>query len=333
MSKKRARFETLKSVREEVRNDIGKGPECKPNTLSRYLLKQWALGEMSAQQVQRIAEASSNDFSVLGHSASELPELEALANLGSRGVNPSKATQDLIKKLVPTNIIRSPVMVPLKKDRGEDFESMKQYFFLPHILFASIYEHYPRIWNTRILPQPSSLPAWWSSMKDTQFSVAHKSKMKDNWDRWAIPISIHGDGVGVVGVGKPWQKTKVYYSWQSMVGAGGHMETMMFIGSVWKHMISKAPSGDTRNTMWSMFGWSLKWLSRGEWPDKKWDGKPWPPGSWEAQKAAYDKKLAGGYKAWVVIMKGDLEYLYEESLANTMQNMLQNCNAKKPRKI
>ena len=138
----------------------------------------------------------------------------------------------------------------------------------------------------------------------------YRDQMTGNWKQRAIPLSFHGDGVPVTGVGKSWSKTKVYYSWESLLASGDTMETMIYIYGCWKHAFVKTSSADTRREIWQILSWSFSWLAKGEWPDKDWHTKPWPANSWMAQKAG-ERVLAGGYKGWLLFMKGDLEFLWE----------------------
>ena len=63
--------------------------------LAELLTHKWAWGELSLQEVQRIASAANNDFE--GQSCKAPKELELLANLGSKGRFPNNMHSELLK--------------------------------------------------------------------------------------------------------------------------------------------------------------------------------------------------------------------------------------------
>jgi hypothetical protein len=66
-------------------------------------------------------------------------------------------------------------------------------------------------------------------------------------------------------------------------------------------------ASDGRKRAWKRSCWSLTALYHGKWPMNDDLGRPWPPGSEDAQRAGLD--LAGGFRAILYVIKGDLDYL------------------------
>ena len=53
--------------------------------------------------------------------------------------------------------------------------------------------------------------------------------------------------------------------------------------------------------------WSLEALFKGVWPTQDWNGRKWEKGSLDSQRAG--KPLAQGFRACLVAVTGDLDYL------------------------
>ena len=134
--------------------------------------------------------------------------------------------------------------------------------FLPHIFFSCLYNFYPSVWKARVLPSQSALEKYWSTMQHTSAMKFFRKNMTSNWASFTIPLALHGDAVPVVGVGKNWQKSKLYWSWQSLVGSGTVMQTMFYICGIWKHVLAEAEGNDTRDQCYKISAWSFRWLAK-----------------------------------------------------------------------
>ena len=76
--------------------------------------------------------------------------------------------------------------------------------------------------------------------------IGHPIKAIPNWKRRCFPLSFHGDGVPVTGVGKSWSRTMHMYSVSSMVGAGTTLQNMLLIWAVFKDAIKTGARLDQR---------------------------------------------------------------------------------------
>eukprot|EP00969_Alexandrium_andersonii_P303175 13401228-Alexandrium_andersonii.AAC.1 len=69
---------------------------------------------------------------------------------------------------------------------------------------------------------PDTLKGFWKHVamsKDPRLAN-HPMIQRANWAEKAIPISLHGDGVPAIGVGKAGSKSYDCYSWQSLLAHG-----------------------------------------------------------------------------------------------------------------
>ncbi len=61
---------------------------------------------------------------------------------------------------------------------------------------------------------------FWDGMAAHPALAAHPMLGVDDWSRTFIPLSLHGDGVPVTGVGKAWSKGVESYSFTSVLAEG-----------------------------------------------------------------------------------------------------------------
>lgn len=84
----------------------------------------------------------------------------------------------------------------------------------------------------------------------------------------------NGDEVPITGIGKSWAQQMVVMSWSSMVGFGTTNAAQFLIYGLFEKLraISQDVGKDTLNRFLTMLAWSLRWLLRGQWPDRDVDG-------------------------------------------------------------
>ena len=121
-----------------------------------------------------------------------------------------------------------------------------------------------------------------------------------------IPISIHGDGLPISGVGKSWQASAEAFSWCSMLSRGSTLATNFLIHFVYKTLTVKGGTHQTMEQIWRLICWSLDSLARGLWPEMDPHGQAWPQGSPDARRAG--TALAGGWCGILWCIRGDLEH-------------------------
>eukprot|EP00969_Alexandrium_andersonii_P345620 15276717-Alexandrium_andersonii.AAC.1 len=95
---------------------------------------------------------------------------------------------------------------------------------LPHVLFSLLFHNYPAAFKARVCPGPDKLKHFWSEMRGHPQLENHPMLDIDGYDTKVIPLSLHGDGVPIVGVGKKWHKSLTFYTWASMVWSGSTKE-------------------------------------------------------------------------------------------------------------
>ena len=137
---------------------------------------------------------------------------------------------------------------------------------------------------------------------------------------FAVPISLHGDGVPVFGVGKSSTVTFDTYSIQSLFVFGATLKVKQYICGVFADLIAD----DTSLEMWRIMCWSLHWLYKGRWPPVDCYGKPWARER-TADIALADTELADGLFCPLLALKGDLDY-FAKSLKLRHYNANEMCD-------
>ena len=125
----------------------------------------------------------------------------------------------------------------------------------------------------------------------------------ENWRGRVVPLSLHGDAVPCVAVGKPGTKSFDVLSLQGILGRGSTKELKLYIFGLFE--LSKTDAGMDR--VWKELNWSLEHLLTGLWPAVDSEGNAFPAGTLDADRAG--SKLAGGYSAVVWALKADLDHL------------------------
>ena len=122
-------------------------------------------------------------------------------------------------------------------------------------------------------PGRDRLRAFWESQSNSPQLQGHPIKQIRNWKERCIPLSFHGDGVPVVGVGKSWSKSMTMYSFSSVVGLGTTIQSMWLIWAVFKDVCSGGGLRDTRFVFYRRLCWSFAALYTGLWPERDWLGR------------------------------------------------------------
>jgi len=102
-----------------------------------------------------------------------------------------------------------------------------------------------------------------------------------NWNRRAIPIFFHGDGVPTTGVGKAWGKSLNVFDWGSLLALGVTREIVFWIWAVFAEVASPR----AMKLFWKILKWSFNALWSGKHPFADFHGHPYPAGSPEALRA------------------------------------------------
>ena len=200
-------------------------PETRTRTRSKILtavLEEWSLGKMSPQKVQRFMFAAKLDIQECG---GQVPfDIELVAGIGSSGAHPEHCERDL-QNLVGKKLTEPYVLqFPLNCNSPAGWHLVEQELWLPHQVFASIFEHYPTAFEAKIQGQHGEVEKFWAAMQGTPQLVGHPVLGIPDYNTCAIPLSLHGDGVPITGVGKSWGKSMDVWSWCSLLASGRTIE-------------------------------------------------------------------------------------------------------------
>ena len=182
------------------------------SALAKFLIESWAKGELSPQKVQQIAELAFLDMSQIGNV--QFKTLEKLAALGNHGASAQNCHRDLLHLAKLYSKLPQPSLhsIHFKK------KTSVQNIFLPHEVFASLFHDYPETWKEVILPHSGKLKEFWKVAKNHPCMEGHP--LEASGQQWAIPLSVHGDGVPTSGAGKVSCKMFTNFSWGSLLGEG-----------------------------------------------------------------------------------------------------------------
>ena len=302
---------TSKKRRQAAENEVMQ------SVLAQFLIMQWAWGYMSPQDVQRISHLAREDIMRLTGSDHTLPDIDILASIGTNGRYPRNMNRDLQAKY-GANRLSKPLttQMPMMTLSQEFVAAAEQNIFLPHVLFSDLYNQYPNAWRDRICPSMEKLNEFWSEMEGSPQLRDHPITQLENYQSRAIPLSIHGDGVPVTGVGKTWGKSLDVFSWCSLLGVGLTIECNFFIWSIFQKLCCRATLFNTKARFWRILVWSLQILQTGLWPDFDWNGNRDPRGGTPLAG------VVGSYFVGVLwVLRGDLDYLCKEMfLPNSSRN-------------
>ena len=144
--------------------------------------------------------------------------------------------------------------------------------------------------------------------KDPRFAELQKSEIvqRPDWKNKTVPLSIHGDAVPVIQVGKPGTKSLDVTSHQSILAKNSSsLRVKQPVTAIFEQ--NKAPT--TEAEVGAVLRWSYEALAAGRWPSMDHHGRRYDldPTSAEAQLAG--QSLAGGYCGVLYLIKSDLDYL------------------------
>ena len=280
------------------------------SVLARYLIQCWSWGELSLPHVQKIGALVATDLKNYKNGEMNIDELEVLAGLGTHGFYPNHMHAEIMRKLPPTKLPQPCVCdMPLLSSDHVTSVLKPQSIIWPHELFSTLYHEYPWHFRKTVVPSTAKLHAFWDSQ---EFNVAlhgHPVQRREGWRDLAVPISVHGDGVPVVGVGKGWSMSLEILTWMSLLGVGSTLETNFYIYSIFKDLVVEGETvgTDTYKTFWRKLRWSMMALWRGTFPFTDENGHPLHGPS--ACKAG--EPLAGGFFGVMYVLRGDLEWAWE----------------------
>ena len=93
------------------------------------------------------------------------------------------------------------VEIPIKTPKA-GFARVQQEFVLPHQLFAALYECHPEKFRQCLLGAEGKMTEFWEAARKHPMLTNHAILSRRDYRTKGIPISLHGDGVPVAGIGK-----------------------------------------------------------------------------------------------------------------------------------
>lgn len=166
------------------------------SALASYLVEQWSWGHMSAPQIQKIASLAEAD-------GVAKDDIKVLSALGTHGRHPKNCHPELLRRLNPQALLGAiaQVELPMKSPRA-GWVRVQQDFVLPHQFFAALFESHPKAFRERLCGPPGKMQEFWASALNHPMLANHPLANRVGFRTKGIPISLHGDGVPVAGIGK-----------------------------------------------------------------------------------------------------------------------------------
>ena len=185
---------------------------------------------------------------------------------------------------------------------------LHQHLFSP-VLILCFRQLCKDVWQSRVLPDPVKLRAFWQEQVRVDSPRLKNNPMLSvpNWMDTFVPLFLHGDGASVLGRGKSWSKSVDTWHWGSLLAHGPTATISLMICSLFA--VSKAagmavPHRSTMRRVFMRLKWSFEALFEGFFPQVNDLGVTVAHGARLA--------LAGGYRAILYVIEGDLDYLAKD---------------------
>ena len=134
-----------------------------------------------------------------------------------------------------------------------------------------------------------------------------------------VPLKLFGDGIAVLGVSKSWGRSVLTFLLTPLITTSCSRGSQILLCVLWKNKLTAAGF----DKFWKNLAWCLESLASGTWPSCDMWGNAYEPGSeaWIRSK----RPLAGGMRAKIVSLTGDLEFIAQGYELNSPQS-LQPCS-------
>ena len=168
------------------------------SVLVRYIMLQMVGGRISQSQAHHMGKLFKKDIEQFILNPNVLmPDVDALAS-----VNGPNWYDRFNFKLPPLTSFQ----IPVKNASVRTYEFILQFFSLPHVALAHMYNECRTHFNDIVCGGRDALYNFWhSQIGNPQFECLSMRSLRDLWGK-TVPIAIHGDAVPCVGVGKSWGK-------------------------------------------------------------------------------------------------------------------------------
>ena len=224
--------------RHALRQRVAPVPEntTTKSSLAQHLLSSWSWGHISSAEVQKYAFHAHADevalLTSLGLSADQAhADLKHLAELGQEGRDTGNLHVQLLNYLgnaaIPPPFWHRVPMAHSKtsaRDGHDPNHRMVDFpVFLPHVVFAYYHSTHKARFEELFLGSfaaPAQRQQFWEELErrgDPRI-LEHPIRRGDrrDWRSLCIPLSLHGDGVPVLRVGKAGNQSFEAYSMQSL---------------------------------------------------------------------------------------------------------------------
>ena len=284
-------------------------------------VKKWCQGLLHSTEVQSTCFDAYRDQKSLLESLDVCSTncnggLKSFAKLGAWGEAKCNINRDVLACLGTPDTCPMPIIMQapcniLKPGKDRSIQSVAVPFMAPHLVLHHMYSHNRSRFNELLFgcQDPGVLKQFWKSAikaKDPRLAN-HPMVRVPGWENKAIPISLHGDAVPAVGVGKAHSKSFDCYSWMSLLAKGSTSHVKQYLVGIFddcKVKPSEVVEHDTMAEIWRHITWSLFAAYRGFFPDSTAHNKLWEKDSLESQFLG--KQLAGWYLLVLWSLKGDL---------------------------
>ncbi|CAE7343817.1 unnamed protein product [Symbiodinium sp. CCMP2592] len=259
---------------------------------------------MSPQLLQKFADAARKDVLTTLQEEHGVSELTVLASIGSFGKFSGKCYGDLMRKVDPRINMADSYKAKLSfaNPPGEHTQEL----LLPHELFNSMYENHGEAFVRNVCGDEEARMEFWDRMRTVPHPAWEGHPVQARDLRGAIPLAVHGDEVPIAGIGKQWSKKLLNVSWSSLLGETSTKSIQYWaFGLIEKTGIKDGPRA-TMQQLWKIFAWSLTALWHGYWPTRDHEGRRFPEGTVQAERAG--SALANGFYGVVWSLIGDLDY-------------------------
>ena len=272
----------------------------------------WAWGELSATKLQKLAACATMD-------GSSHADVIKLSQIGNSGAAPGNCHRDLSATLSASNLDKAASTIVVKTPvRKMVTKTVEQKILLPHEVFACLWEHYREDFVSRLLGGGDEKVAEFWRLMETHPLYNNHSVSTSKAKHKVVPLSLHGDGVAVTGLGKTWGKSCDCWSWCSLLGSGSTLQFNFLIFLRPKLGLCQSSVLE----LWRLLAWSFQILAVGRWPLRDHNDNVYARGTLGAARAG--KVLAGGYSGVLWSVKGDLEY-YSSAMDLPNPNSLEPC--------
>jgi hypothetical protein len=285
------------------------------------LILRWATGELSAPAVQQHARDSYIDQLSLLERIGQSPDhasntLRALGSLGSNGKHVSnihRQLMDFLGEPATPKAFLTDVPINIEKPRGDQspVSCVPLAFLLPHLWFHFMFTEHRARFDADILGgSEENLRAFWTGVRERRDPrlKRHPMGQRAGWADKAVPISLHGDAVPVMRIGKPGTRSLDVMSWMSALAVQGtSMVLKNYIFGVFEECKCTDEGANTMLIAWAVVVWSLWFLYLGIHPTCDFRNSAWPAHSAEFLLAG--QPLASEFFGVIWLLKSDLDYV------------------------